>query len=53
MRALHLITERPIDVLDLSNIHSTAELNAALAAKYGDDWDATERDIELWERYNG
>jgi hypothetical protein len=49
MIALPLITERPIDVLDLSNIHSTAELNAVLAAKYGEDWrdEPTPRDLEL------
>ena len=51
MIALPLITERPIDVLDLTAFHTTAEWEAALAAKYGDDWrdEPTDRDLALGE----
>lgn len=50
---LQPIGVRPIDVLEASIYRSsTAEWNAALAAKYGYDWDATDRDIEL-EQSNG
>jgi hypothetical protein len=49
--ALPPIGVRPIDVLEAAFIRSctTAEWEAALAAKYGDDWqdEPTQRDIQL------
>jgi hypothetical protein len=51
---LQPIGVRPIDVLEASHYRSTAAWNAALAAKYGDDWqdEPTTRDLEL-EQSNG